>query len=165
MTDWNPPACPEEAPDARFAQVPASLAGGGIHLPTPTGLADAEAIEIGSLWRTTLPACIVVVKWYGSRQTLALLLPSARPNRYTLSAGTRLRLVAAYDPSRDPKAAHLDGTLYYQFLAGHGYRGYQILDGPSAGRRVDLPAGHGPFWLPPSALAAHISLADSTGPL
>lgn len=158
---WDPPGAPEDKADHRFAPVPQSLA-------KPAKLADAEyipvaglpdqAVVIGSIWRLSQPAAIVSPQRLGHRITLALLKPKARPDRYTLATGSRLRLVRAYEPSRDPQAQGLDQALYYGYYGGNGYRAYQVLDGLNAGREIELPAGDGPFFLPPSALAAHISL-------
>jgi hypothetical protein len=69
----------------------------------------------------------------------ALLDPAAVADRYTLEAGTHLRLKAIDNPEDDPRNRHLAMVLYIQFAEGWDDWEMRIEDGPSAGILSTVP--------------------------
>ncbi len=65
--------------------------------------------------------------------TLALIEGVDPPVRYRVDAGTRLTLLATYDPDEDERVRDLDMVSYYQWAEGWATRTFRIDDGPSAG--------------------------------
>jgi len=101
----------------------------------PAGWRDRDALAAHAR------ASIVVPRGHIT-PSLALLEKEAPADRYTLEAGTLLRLVEVYDADEDPLAAGL--VTYLEHFEGWDSWRFAVGDGPSAGILVDLPSVLGP---------------------
>jgi hypothetical protein len=121
---------------------PAVVGGDPTWTPPPVRL-DSQGRrtdgEVGSLWRLTHRASVVIPKHYRFAM-FALVDPAAIADRYTLEAGTHLRLEVIDNPEDHPGNRDLAMVLYIEFAEGWDYWEMRIEDGPSAGILLTVPS-------------------------
>ena len=128
--------CPPRAPDDESL---ATRAFDWDRSDWPGWVTDPGGFEIGSRWRLT-EAAMIVAPDHCAYPTLALIEGVDPLVRYRVDAGTRLTLLATYDPDEDERVRDLDMVSYYQWAEGWATRTFRIDDGPSAGIRVTFSA-------------------------
>jgi hypothetical protein len=133
---WRP-----RRPDSHAGQPPAVVAGDPTWTP-PMYRVDSRGRpahgEVGSRWRLTHRASIVIPEHHDDMM-FELLDPAAVADRYTLEAGTHLRLERIHNPDDDPRAGDLDMVSYIQYAEGWDSWTMRIEDGPSAGVVLTVP--------------------------
>ena len=94
--------------------------------------------EVGSRWRLTRRASIVIPE-HDQFALFAQLDPAVVADRYTLEAGTTLRIESIDNPDEDAWARDLDMVAFIQWYEGWDSWRMRVEDGSSAGILLMVP--------------------------